>query len=191
MAFATPETIKTNTPGATLQILRRLSQACGTGPRTETGEGLLPSPGSRWVAWTRPDLEGRANPWAPSPAPHSASGTLPPSLARSRPKFSLTSSFGLFSCQAETPRSPSCRQHAAPVAEYHYPARRGLGAALRLHHRQRESRWAGQEAHQRPPRAWASPRAAWGQSRWASTSADWLLFVDVEVSSLWAFGVSS
>lgn len=42
------------------------------------------------------------------------------------------------SWQAETPLSRTCRQNAPPLAEYHCSPRRSAGAAVRLHHRQRE-----------------------------------------------------
>lgn len=70
---------------------------------------------------------------------------LPPSLfpslprARSlRPVRSAPCPVRLsLSCQAETPLSRTC-QDASPVARDHRPPRRGAGAAVRLHDRQRE-----------------------------------------------------
>lgn len=85
-----------------------------------------------------PDPRGRAGcgRWA-RPGLKLVRGTLP---LRAPPSFGpvRSASRPALSPQAETPLSRTCRQNAPPVAGYHRPPRRGAGAAVRLHDRQRE-----------------------------------------------------
>ena len=73
--------------------------------------------------------------------PPSSLPSSPPSLAPLLGPVSPTSRpirLCLLSGQTETPLSRTRRQNAAPAAGYHRPPRGRAGAAVRVHHRQRE-----------------------------------------------------
>lgn len=132
---------KASPPGVTYHLFCSKSEirsvAGGPGGLRAGNPALRCCPRAAVARSARTPSRGRA----PRPAFRSlgdlSARLLPPSLAPAC-RFSLRFSFGSLSWQAETPLSRTCRQNAAPVAGYHCPPRRGAGAAVRLHHSQRE-----------------------------------------------------